>query len=216
MGKYHHNSRDKREYRIERKIKRWWARCGQYIFSFEVIGIIVIIVLLIYFWRTRTKSEINSGYGFQGLSRAEIDRAKKMKLDPSLRRKTRNAPRWKHEEMCRNILEKIFNKPFKSCRPKFLKNPVTGQNLEIDCFNEQLRIGLEYDGVQHSKYTPHFHRSGKAEFLYQLKKDQFKDMVCKREGITLIRIPHFVHHTDLERFITNKLRQSNKLPGWYK
>ena len=202
--------KSKSEFKIERQVKRWWSKYGQYIFNFEILGILIIVGLLVYFLVHRDRY---STYNFRGLEQQEIENAKGLPLHPSVKKKTtKNAPRWKHEEMCRQILEKIFNRPFKSIRPAFLKNPVTGQNLEIDCYNEELKLGLEYDGVQHSKYTPHFHRSGEAEFMYQLKKDQYKDAMCKKHGITLIRIPHFVHHTDLEKFITNKLRSAGKLP----
>jgi hypothetical protein len=38
-------------------------------------------------------------------------------------------------------------------RPDFLKNPATGRNLEIDCFNNQLKIGLEYQGFHKISIT---------------------------------------------------------------
>lgn len=43
------------------------------------------------------------------------------------------------------ILEAIFKKNFDRCRP-FLN---LGSRLEIDCFNAELRLAVEYDGIQH-------------------------------------------------------------------
>lgn len=117
----------------------------------------------------------------------------------------------KSEERCREIFEEIFNVKFKSVRPDWLKNPVTGQNLELDGFAPDIEtpigVGLafEYDGIQHSQYNRHFHKKGPEEFIYQTKKDSWKDHQCKQNGVLLIRIPHFVAFQDLERYIKQKL-----------
>ena len=117
----------------------------------------------------------------------------------------------KYEERCRDILQKLYNKKFISCRPDFLKSPITNHNLEIDCFNEQLGIALEYDGKQHAEYTPTFHGKDKWNFIYQVKKDTWKDKKCAEKGIKLIRVPHNIPYDKLENYITKKLKKYNKL-----
>lgn len=116
----------------------------------------------------------------------------------------------KNERRCREILENIFGVDFPTVRPAFLKNPATGRNLEIDCYNHDLKIGLEYDGKQHTEMTK-FH-SSKKELLYQVRKDQFKAKECKKLGITLIRVPYWVVPAQLESYIKNKLKDAGKLP----
>ena len=119
--------------------------------------------------------------------------------------------KWKGEERCREILQQIYRKPFPSSRPDFLKNPVTNKNLELDCYCESLKIALEYDGAQHANYTPRFHRDDKWNFVYQVRKDDWKTKKCEEMGITLIRIPHYVQHEKLEAYIRKKLEKAGKL-----
>ena len=50
----------------------------------------------------------------------------------------------KLEQACRRSLYEIFGKPFHKARPDFLRNPVTQNfNLELDCFNPELRLAVE-------------------------------------------------------------------------
>lgn len=113
---------------------------------------------------------------------------------------------------CRRVLEKIFNRPFDKSRPDFLKNPVTGgvNNLEIDCYNEELKIGVEYNGIQHYKFTPFFHKN-KDQFTMQKYRDDMKRRICKDRGITLIEVPYTVKTKDIESFLKNELRTSRLL-----
>lgn len=124
----------------------------------------------------------------------------------------------KSEEKCREIFEKIYNAKFPSVRPNWLQNPVTGHNLELDGYCEYIPtpmgkgLAFEYDGEQHSKFNPHFHRSGSAEFEYQVKKDLWKDRVCEQNSVMLIRIPHYIAYEELEEYIVNKLKKKNVYP----
>ena len=117
--------------------------------------------------------------------------------------KKRKIPK-KHETRCRIILENLFRTPFITIRPDFLKYPKTGKNLELDMFNENLMLALEYDGVHHRKYTEFFHKS-EQDFIDQKDRDHFKEERCKELGITLIRVPDTVKYDDLEEYIKNEL-----------
>lgn len=110
-----------------------------------------------------------------------------------------------NEQRCRLILEKLFNDSFPSCRPKFLKNPKTGKPLELDCYNANLSIALEYNGKQHYVYPNYFHKS-EEEFIKQQERDVFKYARCKELNIDLIIIDYKMKPDDFEAEILRQLK----------
>ena len=97
------------------------------------------------------------------------------------------------EAVCRKYLERRFGKSFKNVRPDFLRNQVTSSgnkqiNLELDCYNPELRLAVEYNGAQHYKFIPYFHKNNEA-FLNQKYRDEMKKYKCKDQGIVLIEVP---------------------------
>jgi hypothetical protein len=184
----------------------------------EILVLIVIISLCIYLYMKYDRHKIK-------ITMSEIDYSPLFNNEPQTRKFTeeeylkylkekKGKPHkkvYKHEERCREILEKIFNRKFPSVRPDFLKNPATGYNLELDGYCPELKIAFEYDGTQHSKYNEHFHRGDPKQYAYQVAKDEYKTKKCKLENITLIRIPSFIHYDKLEEYIKRELRRENKL-----
>lgn len=117
------------------------------------------------------------------------------------------------EKECRRVLQKLFNKPFNNCRPDFLLNPVTGSrfNLELDCYDESLKLAVEYNGVQHYKYVPYFHKNKEA-FYNQKYRDELKYRMCKENRVNLIEVPNTVKVDQIEEFLLKRL----KLIGYIK
>lgn len=111
----------------------------------------------------------------------------------------------KGELECRRVLEKLLKSPFPSIRPQFLQNRVTGHPLEIDCFNESLRLGCEYNGKQHYEYTKAFHKNYEA-FRNQQYRDDMKYRACEDAGIKLIIVPYSIQHDQIENYIRDKLQ----------
>lgn len=111
------------------------------------------------------------------------------------------------EVICRNYLQRRLGKMFHKARPDFLRNPVTGGdfNLELDCYNPELKLALEYNGAQHYKYIPFFHKNKEA-FLNQKYRDEMKRTKCKENGIRLIEVPYTVKHSDLEDYVDRELK----------
>ena len=85
-----------------------------------------------------------------------------------------------------SIIEKLTKRYFKTIfedknvkynfRPDWLKNPLTGYNLELDIYYPDLKFAVEVDGFTHEIS------------LYQQKKDRIKDRICKERGIYLMRV----------------------------
>lgn len=54
--------------------------------------------------------------------------------------------KWKMQGICKRLIEALTGREFHSVRPSWLRNPLTGKNLELDAYNEDLGIALEYNG----------------------------------------------------------------------
>lgn len=109
------------------------------------------------------------------------------------------------EIICREYLQQRFGRPFSKIRPDFLKNNVTGgYNLELDCFNADLRLAVEYNGIQHYKYTPYFHRN-KESFLNQKYRDEMKRERCKSNRVHLVEVPYTIKKNEIENFLESEL-----------
>jgi len=114
----------------------------------------------------------------------------------------------KGEEKCRHIFEQLFNKEFCKIRPDFLKNDCTNINMEIDGYNDEMKLGFEYQGVQHYKHTPYFHKDIQ-DFNKQIYRDNLKKEILEKNGIRVIYVPYSVDLDDLEDYIKEKLKKYN-------
>ncbi len=107
----------------------------------------------------------------------------------------------KIETKCKEVVERLFNKKFEKIRPEFLRNKVTNRHLEIDIYNDELKLGFEVQGQQHYKYSPYFHTKGEHEFREQQYRDEIKRLLCKQHNIMLVEVPYFIKEHELESFI---------------
>ena len=109
----------------------------------------------------------------------------------------------KYETRCRQIFESIFRRSFPSVRPAFLKRS-NGKCLELDGYNNELKLGFEYQGRQHYQFSTMFHRT-MDDFYQQKQRDIDKREMCRRSGVTVIEIPYTVKYEKLEDYIKNAL-----------
>ena len=121
------------------KIYSYWNKYG---FNTLLIASLVFIFFYWLFFRRNKKGTFSTSYFLPP------------KLTPL---KKRGPPKDSRGEIeCRKVMESLFGKPFLKTRPKFLFNSVTTENLELDMFNQELMLAVEYNGQQHYKYTPFF------------------------------------------------------------
>jgi hypothetical protein len=98
----------------------------------------------------------------------------------------------KGEDVVAEVFADIMQREVKrNIRPNFLRNPESGKALELDCYDEEYKIAVEYNGIQHYKYPSAFHKS-EQQFYDQLYRDRLKKKLCEEEGVYLIPIPYWV------------------------
>ena len=104
-------------------------------------------------------------------------------------------------EVCKEAIEDIFGVPFYRACPTWLTH-----NLEIEIYNEELKIAVECYGKQHYKYTPLFHRC-ERNFHEQVRNDKLKADLCDQHGVSLIVVPPDCKSYLIEEFIRNRLHE---------
>jgi len=187
------------------KIKEIWNE-----YNFEIIACALILFFLFMFIYRKIKGEQGSWSDSFFYDYSVFNKKYKNSNHEEERKPIRTDS--KGEIECRRVLEKIFKKPFNKARPNFLRNEINGgHNLELDCFNEELSLALEYDGQAHFKYIPFFHKN-KEHFLNQQYRDELKNRMCKDNGIYLIRVPYTVKIEDIETYIIKEIKKA----GYYR
>ena len=109
------------------------------------------------------------------------------------------------ETECREVLEDTFGVGFPTVRPDFLKRPTTKRNLELDCYNADLRLALEYQGPQHRVYLPMYHKTP-ADFEAQQERDAWKVRRCREQGVDLIVVEDTVPRAQIPTYIRTQLK----------
>jgi hypothetical protein len=120
------------------------------------------------------------------------------------------------EAISRDCLTKIYGKEFKNVRLKGMRNPNTGQKLEIDCYNDELKLGVEYHGINHYKYIPFFHKTREA-YEKMRERDDYKLYMCKKLGINLIVVPYTTSHDKICSYLNRELTSigmMDHINGW--
>ena len=111
----------------------------------------------------------------------------------------------KGENVCRRAMIEITGENFYKVRPKWLINPVTNSPLELDNYNESLRIAVEYNGEQHYKYNKFMHGDSKEKFQNQQYRDLIKQDLCKKNNVHLIIVPHYIKLKNIKKFLIKEV-----------
>lgn len=115
-----------------------------------------------------------------------------------------NIKRNKAETKCREVFESYFNKEFKMVWPDWLIGP-KGWPLQLDGYNEELKIAFEYNGKQH--YKPTIFLKDTEAIKYQQECDALKIKICQEKGITLVIVPYTISIPKFKEYIINQLKK---------
>lgn len=104
------------------------------------------------------------------------------------------------EELARAALLEAFpDKTFDRTR----REPWMG-GLELDGFNEELRLAFEYQGKQHYEQVDHFHRKD-GEFAAQQERDLETVVRCEGAFMTLLVVPYTVDFASIRGYVRKEL-----------
>jgi hypothetical protein len=122
------------------------------------------------------------------------------------------------ERTCRAFFEQVFAMEFPNTKPLWLIND-RGNRMELDGYNENLKLAFEHQGKQHYSKDSYFIKSN-ANLLKRIADDRLKQRLCKERGIVLVVIPDLFTQTkieDLKRHVEIEcLKQGyKKLPKGY-
>ena len=104
-------------------------------------------------------------------------------------------------------IDKLFNTySYHNYRPKWLRNPLTDNKLEIDFYYPKFKIGFEYNGAYH------FDES-RSDHDYIKFKDTEKIKICRKNKVDLIVLTKINLKMDdlrLLQFIFGNIRNKQK------
>lgn len=96
--------------------------------------------------------------------------------------------RYKTEKLCMSLAQDLTGLHFNKHRVYYNKEN-SKQFMEFDGYNEEIKLAIEYQGIQHYEYNSWFHKT-KKEFQNQLYRDILKRNYCIVNGIKLIEVPY--------------------------
>jgi hypothetical protein len=196
--------------------REYWHKYGWHIMMVLLVIVFVILFLINYFSEKQDSSSITWNDIYEHILWVlfrPIDTPRNR--PPSSRSSQRSSScSSKGEEMCKTFIEFYFQKPFHKIRPEFLRNPVTGENLELDLYNSELRLAIEYNGSQHYQYNSFMHKNSRDKFQNQQYRDLIKKDLCGKANITLIIVPYTVPHDKIGSFLFEELKKLGFSPHY--
>lgn len=111
------------------------------------------------------------------------------------------------------LLQRIFQQMDLNYQPQYTfedcVNPHTGKQLKYDFYLTDYNICVEYDGIQHFKFTNKGWNT-EENYLDTIFRDHIKDEYCSRNNIPLIRIPYSDYNKLDEQYIIKNVLNVQK------
>lgn len=105
-------------------------------------------------------------------------------------------PRSKSEATVIRHLEQLTGKPFPTVIPSWL-------GYELDGYNEELGIALEFSGPLHTKWTPTFESYEK--YFERVRRDRYKLEKCAEHGVKLIVVDMSLPQRHWRDYVASRL-----------
>lgn len=134
-------------------------------------------------------------YSFSGGSRSN----KKQKINKI--KDLDKHPRSRSEAEAIRILESCTGAKFPTVYPKWLV--WRGHTLELDGYNEKLKLAMEFSGPLHTKWNPTY----ESYLIYfgRIVRDVVKRRLCKKHGVFLIVIDMSIGSKHWSNYILSRL-----------
>lgn len=110
------------------------------------------------------------------------------------------------------VMKEFYGVEFRTVRPAWLQNPESGCSLELDCYNEEVGIAVEYNGEQHYVAENRFNENSSHKFIQQVRRDELKRQLCDQRHVYLIVVPYTVrtNYDDIRNYIWLQLPEGDK------
>lgn len=117
-------------------------------------------------------------------------------------------PRSKSEQRCIDVLEKTLGRPFPTAYPKWLQwrgrdGREAPRPMELDGYNEELGIALEFSGPLHTKHYPD--RESYIDYFDRVCKDMEKIKQCRENNVHLIVVDMRTPAWHIDAYIKSRL-----------
>lgn len=191
-------------------LQRFWDENGWTIIFIVSIVTIFFVWLLRGFFHMQASSDVN---GESILERIFNFRSPTIATRTSLSRPQPRPQKTSRGEMeCKKFVEFYFQRPFVRIRPDFLTNPITNNALELDVYNDELKLAVEYNGSQHYNFNKMMHQNSRDRFQNQQYRDYIKKNLCRENGIELIVVPYTIKVEDIPQYLYKELEKRGFSP----
>jgi len=187
-------------------LRQLWSKYGAYIMLVGLLITFIILFIINHFSHNDVGTNVTWGDIYEHVMSILF---KPHSTTPRQRqhRRRQDLTSSRGEQQCKEFVEFYFQRQFIKMRPDFLKNPVTGENLELDLFNEELQLGIEYNGAQHYNYNAFMHKNSRDKFQNQQYRDLIKQDLCKKNEIKLVIVPYTVPNDQIGPFLFKELKK---------
>lgn len=110
--------------------------------------------------------------------------------------------RTKSEARAIAVLESLLEAPFPTQHPRWLRG------LELDGYNEELAVALEFSGPLHTKHLADV--ESYESYRRRVERDKLKKKLCREKGVTLIVIDMTLPPRHWRNYILSRLYDAKR------